>query len=378
MMVLAKLLIKVFGNSFYRENSSFLLYSVIFLFGYGLFIKTAGHIYDADAHRYLGFSLLLAFIQAPVFSLAIYAIWVAYALKSWAFVWKESLDERQLFWRYSMTALPGGTQFMAWCLCQLYVFAPMLFYWLLTLCYAFVIGEFTTVGMATVGIIGLTVCGAALHVYRFNGYRFGRQGRNALVAWTRPWKKPLPLIYLLDLALNRKAGFLLVKGVSALLFAIQALYLADADRPESVACCMAATMVLAHAFLAFQDYRFFDRHLYFVRQLPWSNWTVFGSFSLSAFLLLIPELAGFLLFFYPAIAMTAFMILFSGVVLARTTGYLALGSPLAFIRHCFAWYAVAVVAALYEWPVPLILAQLTIAFVLHNRYYRRNETVGIK
>lgn len=204
MMVTTRLLIKVFGNSFYRENSSFLLYSVIFLFGYGLFIKTAGHIYDTDAHRYLGFSLLLAFIQAPVFALAIYGIWVIYAVKSWTFVWKESLDERQLFWRYSMTALPRRNQFLAWFLCQLYIFAPMLCYGLLTLCYAFVISEYTAIGIAMGGVIGLTVFGAALHVYRFNDFRFGRQKRNILVAWTRLWRKPLPYVYLMDLVLNQK------------------------------------------------------------------------------------------------------------------------------------------------------------------------------
>lgn len=378
MMVLARLLVNGFGKSFYRANSTFLLYSAILLFGYGIFIKTAGHIYDADAHRYLGFSLLLAFLQTPVFALAVYGIWLFYSIRSWRFVWQESAEPEQLFWRYSASAMPLPVQFMAWCIFQLYIFLPLLGYWLFLLIYAMVIGSFAVLAVTTFFILALVVVSAVIYVYRFNGSNFGRQGTQWLLQMSLRWKKPLFLIHVLDVLLNQKANYFLVKILSVAMFAFSMAFLADTEKPWLVAYTMAASVVLAHSAVAYLEHRFFERHLYFLQQLPITKLTVFRSFLWSALLLLLPEYIAYIVCFGGAVALQAGLILLSGTLLMRILNYLSGGSAWSFIRYAFGWYVVAMVSLLYDLQVPLILAQLAVSYgIFHACYYRRNS-IAIK
>lgn len=378
MSTLAKLLIDVFGKSFYRANSTFLLYSAILLFGYGIFIKTAGHIYDPDAHRYLGFSLLLAFLQTPVFALAVYGIWLFYSIRSWRFVWKESAEPEQLFWRYSASAMPRHVQFWAWCIFQLYIFLPLLGYWLFLLIYALVIGSFPVLAVTTLFILALVVVSAAIYVYRFNYPNFGRQGTQRLLQLSLRWKKPLFLIHVLDVLLNQKATYFLVKALSAAVFAVSVAFLADTEKPWLVAYTMAASMVLAHSAVAYRERRFFERHLYFLQQLPITKPAVFRSFLGSALLLLLPEYIAYVVSFGGAVALHVGLILLSGTLLMRMLNYLSGRSVWSFIRYAFGWYMVAMVSLLYDLQVPLILAQLIISYSIFYTCYYQRDSIAIK
>lgn len=378
MSKLAGLLISVFGKSFYRANSTFLLYSAILLFGYGIFIKTAGHIYDADAHLYLGFSLLLAFIQTPIFAFAVYGIWILYSIKSWRFVWKESAEPEQLFWRYSASAMPWRTQFMAWCMYQLYIFLPLLAYWLFLLIYAVVIGSFQVLVITTAFIVVLIVVSAGIYLYRFNDPDFGQKRSNWLLQISRRWKKPLFLVNILNVPLHQKRSYFLVKILSVVMFAISEAFLSDMDKPWLVAYTMSASMVLAHSVLACQEHRFFERHLYFLQQLPLTRLAVFRSFALGALLLLLPECIAYIVYFDSPVALQATLILLSGTVLMRMLNYISGRSVWSFIRYTFGWYVVAMVSLLYDLQVSLIIAQLVISYgIFYNCYYQR-DSIAIK
>jgi|GEM_PF-1871619 len=378
MSALARLLIEVFGKSFYRANSTFLLYSAILLFGYGIFIKTAGHIYDPDAHRYLGFSLLLAFLQTPVFALAVYGIWLFYSIRSWRFVWNKSAEPDQLFWRYSASAMPRHVQLMAWCIYQLYIFLPLLCYWLFLLIYALVIGSFLVLAVTTLFILTLVAVSALIYVYRFTDVNFGRQGSNWLLQVSVRWKKPLFLMHVLDVLLNQKANYFLVKALSVVMFAVSAAFLADTEKPWLVAYTMAAGMVLAHSAVAYREHRFFEQHLYFLQHLPLTGLAVFRSFLWSALLLLLPEWIAYVVYFDGVVALHAGLILLSGTLLMRMLNYLSGGSVWSFIRYAFGWYMVAMVSLLYGLQVPLIVAQLIISYSIFYTCYYRRDSIAIK
>lgn len=377
MIVLAKALVKVFGGKFYRVNSTFLLYATILLFGYGVFIKTAGHIPDAEQHRYLVFSMLLAFIQTPVFGIVVYTLWVFYTVKSWRFIWKESLEPDHLFWRYSASALPRHTQFAAWFLYQLFIFIPLLIYWLLVGIYAVTIAEYGAFVLTALVILLLALASAAVYVYRFNGYVYGRGRSGWLFRLSRRWKKPLPAIPLLEVLLHRKASFLLVKGLSAMLFAVSAFFLADADRQWLVAYTMVASMALAHSILAYPVQLFLERHLYFLQQLPIPRATVYGATVISTLLLVLPELIGLFVLFDSSIAVQSGLILLSGALVTQMTNYLSGPAAWVYIRYTFAWYIVTMILLLYAHSELLIAVQFILSYIVFHVCYFRRKAIPV-
>ncbi len=377
MGVLTKLLIRSFGKEFYKINAGFLISSFVLVFGYGIFIKTAGHIYP-EQYRTINLSLLLNFIDTPIITLMVCLIWFLYTIKSWKYIRKRSLDEDQLFWRYSLTSAQLSRQFLSWFLFQLFVFLPLILYWLIALAYGVFTHHYTIPLFIGVYLLVLALLSATLYVYHFNYAKFGRSGTYGFRFGIAKWPKPLFSLFLFEILFHNKLAYLLTKCFSFILLLGLFHLFSDVDYPARAGAMIAICISSAHAILAYQDYAFTETYLGFTLHLPHKRLFVYLNVIYSYILLLLPELVWFLFAFSFPLALKLIGLSLSGILFIRVSLCLPSVNMRSFIKLVFGWFFISTMLLLYDYGWYLITINSITSFIVYYLNYYKKETTLIR
>lgn len=372
-MPLAKYLIKSFGKEFYKINAGFLITSFILIFGYGIFIKTAGHI-PAGQERTIYLVLLLSFIQSPIITLLACSLWLIYTLKCWIYIWKTSLLNEHSFWRYSANALPLSQQFIGWCLFQCYLFIPLVIYWILATIYGLLVGDLLIPLITCLYLLILIVFSSLVYLYRFNFSKFEREDRFNLVSLVRKFPKGLFNAFFYEILLRQKIPFLITKAFSALVLFGSLALMSDIDEPLRLTAIIAITLVINHCILVYLEYSFSGYHLYFIQQLPYSRIKRYLNLIFTYFILLLPEYIWMCYMFPIAIAFLFVLLNLSGLLFIRSILYFNTASMKSFLKYTFIWFSTALMLILFDLEWVLILLNLLVSFLcFHLTFYRRSQ-----
>lgn len=377
-MILTKVLIHCFGREFYRANAGFLLAAVILVIGYGLFIKTAGHIPEGQSLT-INLILLVHFLQTPAITLVVCALWLIYTIKCWRYTWMASKREDQLFWRYGATSLSYTQQFIAWFLFQVYLFIPLLFYWIIVVLYGLYTHRYEVLCYSGIYLLILTVISTLLYTYHFNSLSFDKPYRLfSLSSAFKRWPKPLWSLFLWELLYHNRGALLITKGISCLFIIAFYRLFADVDQVTRTATLMALGIGLAHSVLIYRDQLFTERHLYFVRQLPYQPTYLYAQQCLTYSLMLLPELLWCAFSFRPSIALLLICLIISKLLLIRSLADRIGQHMRRYLQWVFIDFFVTVLVILYDLPWLIIGINTAIAmFIYFSSYYKR-EALSIK
>ncbi len=372
-MILTHLLIKTFGRPFYRQNAGFLIASFIVIFGYGLFIKTAGHTPQGQG-LVINFILLLQFIKNPIICLFIACLWIAYTIRCWHFIIQSSLHDRQLFWRYSSTSFSLGKQCFSWMVLQGFLFIPLWIYWFCGFVYALFVGLYLLPLLTGLFILLLTIFSTFFYVYRFNKHSYGKIGSHMTTIWIEQIPKPLFSISLFQLIYHQKIALLITKLSSLSLILGLVFLLNDVDQPEKAVALMILTIAVGHSILIYFDIDFQETHLYFIQQFPLSRLKLFTGQVLTYLLLLLPEIGWFMITFdFPAAFQTSLLCI-SALLFIRGGLYITGLNMRSFLKFTFIYFFVSWITVLYNGEMYLMFANLLIAYLLfYTRHYKRKQ-----
>ncbi|SEN15587.1 hypothetical protein SAMN05216436_11263 [bacterium A37T11] len=374
MALLANTFIRSFGKNFYRINAGFLIGSFTMVLGYGIFIKSAGDI-PKEWNTTINLSLLLNFLEVPIITLMVSVLWLFYSIKSWKFVFMKSLQEDQLFWRYSITAIPLNHQFMSWCLYQLFIFLPLMIYSLLALIYGLFTQHYVLPMITGCYLFLLVLVSATWYVYRFNYASFGKGDIHPLSYLVAKWPKALYNAFLYEILLHQKLAWMLVKGCSILLISSYIYLFSGTDYPQRAAVLAALLIVLAHSVLVYKDHSFTETYLSFLPHLAFRRINIYLNVCLSYMLLLLPELAWFVVCFPLEEGLLLVGICIGGIVLIRSGLYITGLNMRFYMKTAFSWLFISMLFSLYDaswYMVPIFF--IASFFMFYSRYYRLDAT----
>jgi len=376
-MTVAKLLIKCYGKEFYKINAGFLIASFIMIIGYGLFIKTAGHIPQGQSLT-INFILLIHFLQTPIITLLTCFLWLIYSLKCWRYIWKTSRHEDQLFWRYSATSMRLSRQFASWFIFQLYLSLPLICYWIIVLIYGLFTQHYGTALLSGLYLITLALISAGLYLYRFNFYPFGKQHTLWQNLGMSSWPKPIFSLFLYAIFYHKKLSYLLSKCFSALLIISFYKLFYDVDQIFRTAGIIALCIALAHAVLAYQDYIFTKTHLYFVKQFPYARSKIYFNIICTYVLLLLPEWLWYgIVFTFPQ-ALFLLGLSISSILVIRSLPDLIGTNMRTFLKWVFSIFFISIILLLYDLAGYLIIINILLATEIFYRSYYTKESITIK
>ncbi|WP_134090693.1 hypothetical protein [Olivibacter sp. XZL3] len=369
---MGKYLTKCFGRVFYKQHIGFLIASYVLLLGYGLFIKTAGHI-PAGQERTIYLVLLLNFVHSPVITLLAFVLWFIYTIRTWFFVIKVSQMPEYLFWHYSATALPYHSQIMAWWWFQLYLSLPMIFYSVLAMVCGIVIGEVNLPFLAVAYLLLLTLISGIVYVYWFNSRALKKTNWLHLTAIVRRFPKSSFSIFFFELITNRKLALVLTKAISCALVIGAVSFFEDVDEPLRFLAILCVGLALIHVVLVYLIQDFFARKMYFLHQLPYHRGVLYINEIIRWFLLLLPEFFLASLFFPLPLLPLFVHICMAGILVLRSLCCFEHINMLRFLKWSFSWFCMAVLFALFDLSVLFSLLNLVVAFIVfYSRYYRRD------
>jgi len=374
-MSLAKYLIKSFGKEFYKINAGFLVMSFILIFGYGLFIKTAGHI-PVGQERTIYLILLLSFVQSPLITFMAGSLWLVYTLKCWSYVWKTSLLEEYTFCRYSTNALPLSKQFTAWCIFQSYLFIPLIIYWLLATIYGLTVDRFFIPLLTCLYLIILIFLSAWIYLYRFNFSKFERENRFHVITLLRKLPKAPFNAFFFEILLKQKISFFMTKVFSfSALFVLQTS-ISAIDEPIRLIALIALTIVTIHCILTYQEYRFSQTYLYFIQQLPYSRLKTYIQLVCTYFILLLPEYMALYIMLPLSRLLLFLLVSLSGLLFIRSMLYFNSVTVRLFLKWVFIWFSMALLLILFDLTWTLILINLIFSFTcFYWLFYKRSSLI---
>lgn len=368
-------LIRSFGNTFYRQYAGILIASFVLLLSYGIFIKTAGHI-PKGQERTIYLVLLLNFIQSPIITLTVLALWFLYTIKTWFFIAKLSKTPAYFFWYYSATALPYRIQIAAWWLLQLYLSLPLLFYWALAIAYAVIVGNMRLAFFTGIYLFFLTALSSVIHVYRFNFLILKTGSKFNFVNLFRKVPKPVFSFLIFELLTNQKLVLLLTKGVSCSLIVGAVSLFLGIDAPFRFTALLALTISLCHVLIIYLTHNFYETRLYFLQLLPLGRVRRYLYDVIGLFLLLLPEFTLMAMFFPLQSLPLAVSVCLGGLLFLRSLLYFIGSKMLVFLKWSFTWFCIAVLFSLFDAYVQFCALNLVSAFVIFYFKYYRRQVVG--
>jgi hypothetical protein len=284
---LTRTLIKLFATGFYRVHAGFLA----LLFGtvacYCVFIIPLNETHLEPAQRIterLIFTLSL--LSSPVMMMVVFIVWFIYAYKSWQYVRQQLQLESNLFIFYSVRSFPRLKQFQSWVLTQSVILLPALVYALITLIVGVIFGYHLAPFIVLGYIVLLILLSAAIYMRLVN--QLAEVKSNFILYIIRNRAKPLFTLFLYHVIDQQKLTYLLTKGFALLSIFSLSYFFSDATDLRAAGIVM-LLVSLAHAVLVFQEFRFQQKYLSFIRNFPISRIRLYIYLVLLYALLLLPE-----------------------------------------------------------------------------------------
>lgn len=286
-LALTRILLKVFATGFYRVHAGLLAFLCGTVVCYCIFIIPLNETHLLPAHR-IAESLIftLSLLSSPVMMVVVFIVWFVYTFKSWQYIQRQLLQESNVFLFYSITSFSKVKQFQSWLVVQTVILLPAIGYAVVTLAVGFVYDYYLTPFIVMGYIFMLILLSAGIYTIRVNQLQEVKPG--FVLQLTRYWVKPSFSLFLYHIADQLKLTYLVTKVMSVLSIASLFYFFADIADLRAAALVMLLAC-LAHAVLAFQEFRFEQIYLQFARNFPVSRTQLYSNLLLVYILLLLPE-----------------------------------------------------------------------------------------
>jgi len=307
---LAKILLKIFANGFYRAHAGMLLFAAFVMFGM------------VEPSQLLGYhsTLMLAFIGNPLMMLVVFAVWLLYTFKCWHFVAGQVFALHQQFLFYSSSAYQKQKQFVAWFILQTAVAMPVLAYGLIAVGVGLKHGFYLGALAVLIYLVFIIAISAWFYMRLINQLIDG-SSQSIVLKLTKSWKKPYFSLYIYHVFDKLKLKYVITKGISYLIITGVFLMFADVSHDLRVAGIALLAIAVAHSVLIFDERQFEETFLIFSRTLPYSRLQLFFSFLGVYFALLLPEAIWLFVRFLPLMAVGLLVFALSLILLFHSLLY---------------------------------------------------------
>jgi hypothetical protein len=368
---LTRVLTKIFVKGFYRVHAGLLLFFFVTLLTYGFFINVLNETHLTPADRILyNLILVLTLLSSPLMVMVVFVAWLFYTVKSWDYVLGQMTTPANEFLYYSSTAMPRRRQAGGWFIVQMLISVPMILYAIFSIVVGAVYHYYVVPVMIVLYIVLLSGVSAGLYVQVIN-----RRIRSSKGSWVsglvRGWDKPFFSLFLYAVMDKLKVAFVVTKLLSA--FAIIGGFhiLTDVREDTRAAGMVTLGIVMAHALLLYQSYRFEHTALRFSLNFPYRKIWVYASWGLTYALLTLPEILWLFTRFEDGLAWGLLLFHVSAGLLLRSILYRTALDIKKFIYAVFYFFILSFAAIVLKLFWLLVLITLMTSWIIFQKHYRK-------
>ncbi|MEM1135097.1 MAG: hypothetical protein AAGI07_04610, partial [Bacteroidota bacterium] len=280
-----------------------------------------------------------------------------------------------LFLFYSSTALNKFHQFKCWFIIQLIISLPIAFYGVFTLVIGSFFGYYITPLIILLYILLLAVISAFVYVkYISNPIRV--KSKSILLRIVNDWQKPFFSLFFYHVLDKLKITFAITKVLSLAVINGGFYFLTGLNNDLRVLGIVTLGIIIAHAFLIYQSYRFESLYLNFSRNFPYSKNILYLNWAVNYLLLTLPENIWHLTAFDFKIG-SAFILFNLGTgMLFRSLLYrvaLDMKKFLYWVFYLFIFFFLVIMQKLYWLLIPINLLLSIILF--YKNYYKQSTYI---
>ncbi|RKR83627.1 hypothetical protein BDD43_3838 [Mucilaginibacter gracilis] len=359
---LAKILLKIFSNGFYKAHGGMFAFALFVMFGM------------VEPSQLLNYhkTLMLAFISSWLMMGLVFLFWLLYAVKCWHFVAGHIFALNQQFLFYSSTSYQKTRQFAAWFILQAALSTPILVYAFIAVGVG-VKNHFYLGALAVLGYcMALNAIGAWFYMRLINKLIDGST-QSVILKLTKSWKKPYFSLYVYHILDKLKVKYLVTKALSYLIITGVFLMFADVSHDLRVAGIALLAVAVSHSVLIFDERQFEETFLVFSRTLPYSRLKLFLSFLAVYLILLSPEAVWLFVRFSPLMALGLLAFALSLTLLFHSLLYKFGLDMEKYITWVLALFIVLFWVVMFRLIWGLVCVNLLAAYVVFFRNYYKNH-----
>lgn len=370
-------LIKIFARGFFRVNSGLLVFLFVMLISYCFFMNTAGdvNLISAEQLTFYHFIIVITFVSSPIMTLIIFVIWLMYTIKSWLYVIGQLSIPQHQFLFYSITSTNKAKQFKSWFCVQLFIFIPVLGYWVFASVVGIVFNHYVLLAVILAYILVLASISAFLYVLIINHLIDGNK-QTYLLQLSRNWHKPYFSLFIYHVFDQLKLNFVLAKMLSYLIITAALFSFPNAYEDLRVAGIVMLSVVTAHSIIFYHNHRFEETRLSFSKNLPYGRITLFFNLIWVYLLLILPECIWLFSRFNLMMAIQTLVFGLSTALLFRSILYGPGISMKRYLPVVFFLFVLFFWMIMFKWIVLLALTNILLSFIIfYERYYQANPVV---
>ena len=368
---LTRVLTKIFVKGFYRVHAGLLLFFFVTLLTYGFFINVLNETHLTPADRILNnLILVLTLLSSPLMVIVVFVAWFFYTVKSWDYVLGQMTTPANEFLYYSSTAMPRRGQGGSWFVVQMLISVPMIVYALFSIVVGAVYHYYLVPVLIVLYIVLLSGVSAGLYVHVINRRIRSHKG-SWLSGLVRGWDKPFFSLFLYAVMDKLKVAFVVTKLLSALAIIGGFHILTDVREDTRAAGMVTLGIVMAHALLLYQSYRFEHAALRFSLNFPYRKIWVYASWGLTYTLLTLPEILWLFTRFETGLASGLLLFNVSAGLLLRSMLYRTSLDIKKFIYAVFYFFILSFAAIVLKLLWPLVIITLTASWIIFQKYYHK-------
>jgi hypothetical protein len=217
--------------------------------------------------------------------------------------------------------------------------------------------------------------GAGFHLQIVNRSIDG-SNQSVLLKIIGKWHKPLFSLFIYHVFNKIKLRYMLIKALSWLIVTGVFLLFADVSHDIRVAGIAILAIIIAHTVLIFEDHRFEDTYLSFVRNLPYTRGRLFVNNMVVYGVILLPEAVWLFSRFTPVTAVELMSFAISTALLFHSILYWLGLDMEKYLQWVFSIFIMIFIVILYHLMWLLIGLNLLISFIVFFRnYYRYQPTL---
>lgn len=357
--VLYSVLVKTLVVQFYRNNTGF--FFVLLALAVGV-LRSVEHYY-----------IIMAVLHSYFLLGGLAILWSLYLIKTIGFT-LQTFKESQNQFLYQMYLYPFASKVLGFLLVYVLQFLPILFY----------IGVIISLGIVNYRLLSSGICLLYIILSALvTGFIYLRElqapGRNGgwyklMIVIHHTFKKPSFTLFLFEIIHHHKISFLLTKATTFLIIILAAKLYAIGNFDRRFVHFTLAMVGLANVVLVYYAHYFENKKLFLQRNLPWSLPKRFSMHTTTLLLILLPEIAVYIRYFFVYFNLTdivqGVLLILTIVGLLYSYLYIQAIAVEIYARRIFIAAIVYFFIILFGLPVVyIILMNMAVAYFIFYKYY---------
>jgi len=210
---------------------------------------------------------------------------------------------------------------------------------------------------------------AGIYTFKLNQLQTGSSG-SFLLLLTREWYKPQSSLILFQVLERLKLGYLSAKILSWLIITIVIAAFSQNVHDARTPAIIMLSVATAHSFIVFQNYRFEEERLTFVRNFPIRRAQLFLNLGGVYLFLILPETTFLFTRYDFAYACRSVLLAISTVLAYRVVLYCIKLQIFRYLLWVMSFFVVFFVLVLFNWITILIVFNLLLSYgIFYQRYH---------